>query len=168
MAASPEHFNSLITASVVPVVVISSSGLLCLAFYNRLAAIVSRLRGFQRERLEQQERLDRARLAQQAEAVIFHERLIDLLASQTTDVIRRARLIRRALLFYLSAIASMIACSLLYGAAAVAPQAIYLALPSFALGLGLLFAGVVCAFLEMHGSLAPVELESEVVAELAP
>ena len=44
----------IISSSVVPVVIISACGLLCLAFYNRMAAIVSRLRGFQRERLRVQ------------------------------------------------------------------------------------------------------------------
>ena len=53
----PSDWAKIISASVVPVVIISSCGLLCLAFYNRLAAIVSRLRGFQRERLHEQELL---------------------------------------------------------------------------------------------------------------
>jgi len=39
---NPENWTRLIAASVVPIVVISAAGLLCLAFYNRLAAIVTR------------------------------------------------------------------------------------------------------------------------------
>ena len=56
----PFDWAKIINASVVPVVIISACGLLCLAFYNRLAAIVSRLRGFQRERLHEQQLLNRA------------------------------------------------------------------------------------------------------------
>ena len=52
-----EQWTKVLGASVTPVVVISATALLCLAFYNRLAAIVGRLRSVQRERLEQQERL---------------------------------------------------------------------------------------------------------------
>ena len=43
--------SKVVSSAVVPVVIISSCGLLALAFYNRMAAIVSRLRSFQRERL---------------------------------------------------------------------------------------------------------------------
>src|SRR5947208_9172762 len=99
---SPENWSRLIAASVVPVVVISASGLLCLALYNRLAAVVSRLRGFQRERLQQHDLLGRAKLEKASEAILQHERLIDLLDEQTADVSKRARLLRRTLLFFLA------------------------------------------------------------------
>ena len=62
------EWTSIISLSVLPVVIISACGLLSLALYNRLAAVVSRLRSFQREILierEKQERVasvDRARL----------------------------------------------------------------------------------------------------------
>jgi hypothetical protein len=52
---SANDLTRIVSASVVPVVIISACGLLALAFYNRLAAIVSRLRGFQRERIHEQE-----------------------------------------------------------------------------------------------------------------
>ena len=48
-------WSNIITAGVGPVIVISACGLLCLAFYNRLAAVVTRLRGFHRERLHEHE-----------------------------------------------------------------------------------------------------------------
>jgi len=44
----PEDWSRILSASVAPVVIISACGLLCLAFYNRLASVVSRLRAFQR------------------------------------------------------------------------------------------------------------------------
>ena len=158
----------LIAASVVPVVVISATALLCLAFYNRLAMIVSRLRLFQRERLQQQELRDKAMESKDANGLVRHERLIDLLAQQTENVMQRARLMRRTLLLCLAAIAALLACSLLCGATVVWDSAIYPAVFTFAVGLLLLLGGVACAMLEMQMSLAPVELESEVVALLAP
>ena len=89
--------------SVVPVVVISACGLLCLAFYNRLSAMVTRLRGFHRERLEHQGLLDRHGAAAAsgpaaAQAAARHARLLDVLEQQTSHVARRARLIRSTLL----------------------------------------------------------------------
>ena len=50
------EWPSIISVSVVPVVIISACGLLSRAFYGRLAAVVSRLRGFQREILKEQEK----------------------------------------------------------------------------------------------------------------
>ena len=47
---------NIISVSVVPVVILSACGLLSLAFYGRLAALVARLRTFQREMLRAQER----------------------------------------------------------------------------------------------------------------
>ncbi len=39
-----DQWTKVIAASVSPIIVISACGLLCLAFYNRMAAIVNRLR----------------------------------------------------------------------------------------------------------------------------
>jgi hypothetical protein len=163
-----QEWFRLIAASVVPVVVISATGLLCLAFYNRLAAIVSRLRLFQRERLAQQELRDKALEAKEAEHVIRHERIIELLGEQTDDVMKRARLMRRTLVLCLAAIACLLVCSLLCGATVLWPAAMYPAVVSFGIGLSLLLAGVICAVLEALMSLEPIALESEVVALLAP
>src|SRR5438477_5151399 len=99
-----EYSYRLIAVSVVPVVVISAAGLLCLAFYNRFAAIVSRLRLFQRERLQQQELRDQSLEAKEAESLVRHERLIDLLGEQTEHVMKRARLMRRTLVLCLLSI----------------------------------------------------------------
>mgnify|MGYP000923026210 CR=1 FL=1 len=48
-----QDWTKIISTSVVPVAIISACALLCLALYNRLASMVSRLRGFQRERLRE-------------------------------------------------------------------------------------------------------------------
>jgi hypothetical protein len=163
-----QEWSHLIAASILPVVVISATGLLCLAFYNRLAAIVSRLRLFQRERLAQQELRDKALAAKEPEHVVRHERIIELLAEQTADVMKRARLIRSTLVLCLMAIACLLVCSLLCGATVLWPALMYAAVVTFGIGLLLLLAGVSCATIEALMSLEPIALESEVVALLAP
>src|SRR5687767_4133575 len=96
----PEEWSRILAASVVAVVVISACGLLCLAFYNRLASIVSRLRGFQRERLDEQQEYARCLFAGTLDKVMLarHHRILEMLETQTTRVTRRARLIRFTLL----------------------------------------------------------------------
>src|SRR5450432_1244928 len=107
-------WTKIISASVVPVVIISACGLLCLAFYSRLAAIVSRLRAFQRERLHEQEIADRDTSTDDADAA-RRRLLLAHLATQTSHVTRRAKLIRLTLGFLLLAIAMLIGCSLMLG-----------------------------------------------------
>src|SRR5450755_4248249 len=53
MAGTVEIIHTLVA----PVVMISAQGLICLALYNRLAAVVGRLRVFSREYFETQTRL---------------------------------------------------------------------------------------------------------------
>src|SRR5580700_6237520 len=95
----------VISSAVVPVVIISACGLLCLAFYNRLAAIVSRLRAFQRERLMERDRLDKSPSP-------LGRELLDQLELQTERVRRRAELIRLTLQFLLLTIGLLIRCSM--------------------------------------------------------
>src|SRR5436309_1492183 len=115
---SSADWLKIISVSVVPVVIISACGLLCLAFYNRLAAIVSRLRTFQRERLHEQERVDQ----RGGEPSDVSRAFLDLLEEQTLRVTRRARLIRLTLLFLLLAISMLIGCSLMLGLSVVLAQ----------------------------------------------
>jgi small-conductance mechanosensitive channel len=148
---------SVISMSVVPVVIISACGLLSLAFYGRLAAVVSRLRGFQREMLKEQERLERTGQAEQIG-------LIEVLRTQTQQVTRRARLIRLALLFFLVAVALLIVCSLTLVASWFMHQAAFLAAVFFVLGLLSMLGGIIAAMLELRGALQPVELETRFVS----
>lgn len=148
---------SIISMSVVPVVIISACGLLSLAFYGRLAAVVSRLRGFQREMLQEQDKFARTGGTEQS-------RLIELLRTQTKQVTRRARLIRLALQFFLTAVALLIVCSLALVASWFTPYAAFLAAVLFVLGLLSMFTGIVAAMLELRGALQPVELEARFVS----
>jgi len=97
--------------------------LLCLALYNRLASMVSRLRGFQRERLkEYQEYAEHVRTgSEDASTLELHQRMLDMLEVQTRRVYRRARLMRFAIMFLLSAVAALTLCSLTTGMALLVP-----------------------------------------------
>lgn len=163
----PEQWSHVLTASVTPVVIISACALLCLAFYNRLAAIISRLRAVQRERLEFQERLDSITPAQiERNVALRDETILENLAEQTVRIRRRAKLIRATLLCLLSAILALVLSSLLNGLTIVWPAATFAAAGMFIAGMLLLFGGISCALLEMIIALEPAELETEVIAEL--
>jgi len=150
-------WQNIISMSVVPVVIISACGLLSLAFYGRLAAVVSRLRAFQREMLKEQEKREKAGDGEQA-------RLIEVLSTQTQQVTRRAKLIQLALWFFLVAVALLIVCSLTLVASWFVRQAAFLAAVFFVLGLLSMLGGIVAAMLELRGALQPVELETRYVS----
>jgi hypothetical protein len=155
----------IINASVTPVVIISACGLLCLAFYNRLTAIVSRLREFQRERLGEQEILSRME-PQTAPEIIRRRKMLEELEAQTTLVMRRAKLIQRTLFFLLTAIALLIGCCAMLGFSIVEPGAVLLAVPFFLLGLLSVLAAMFTALTELKSALQPAELESRCVSEI--
>jgi hypothetical protein len=158
----PQDWIKIISIAVVPVVIISACGLLCLAFYNRLAAIVSRLRGFQRERLHEQEKMDDVAPGDDAEAEL-RRGMLNLLETQTLRVTRRAKLIRLTLLFLLLAISLLISCCMILGLSVMIPEAVGIAVPLFMLGLLSMLVAMICAMLELRGALQPAELESRFV-----
>jgi hypothetical protein len=151
----PEWPN-IISVSVVPVVIISACGLLSLAFYGRLAALVARLRLFQREMLREQEKWAK-------EGQGDHQLLLEVLRTQTLQVTKRARLIRSALLFFLVAVALLIVCSLTLALSWFFPWATYFAAAFFVLGLLSMLSGVISALRELRDSLEQVELEGRFV-----
>lgn len=159
-----EDWSKIIAASVVPIVIISACGLLCLAFYNRLAAIVSRLRAFQRERLKEQDFLS----AGKTDPAILerHQRVLRLLEEQTAHVTRRAHLVQNALMGLLTAISCLIVCSLLIGLSLLVPVFARLAVFVFVLGMLAMLAGVLCAIGELRTALGPIEEESQAVTAL--
>ncbi len=163
-----QDWSKVIVAGVGPIIVISACGLLCLAFYNRLAAVVSRLRAFQRERLDEQEALARARATGSSDQIasVRHQEVLGMLQVQTEHVTRRAHLIQRSLLCMLLTIACLAVCSLAVGLSVVWPYAMYLAVPLFVIGLLLLFSGVIFAAVELRQALDPVELESRFVTDI--
>jgi len=161
-----EQWSKVVSTSVAPVVVISASGLLCLAFYNRLAAIVSRLRAVQRERLQEQSAYRAAISLGDSHATRLHRRLLKNLCQQTARIISRARLIRLTLLCLLTAVGLMVLSSLLNGSALFWPPAAVAGAVAFAGGMVSLLVGVAFAMRELAAALDVVQLESQLVSEL--
>src|SRR3954447_3993130 len=158
-------WSKIISTGVGPIIVISACGLLCLAFYNRLAAVVTRLRSFHRERLHEQEALDREMASSSPDEVslVRHRELLGMLDVQTRHVIRRAHWIRRTLGCLLLTIAFLATCSLCVGLSALVSALIYPAVGLFVIGLVLLVVGVIFAMIERKFALDRVELESRFV-----
>lgn len=163
-----EQWSQIVAASVVPVVAISASSLLCLGFYNRLAYIVSRLRGFQRERIDIQERFARDHTAAPPDrfAAERHRRLLAMLETQNNEVIRQARLVRVIVYCLLATIGCLTACSLTAGLGVVLPAAKYAATALFISGMLLLLLSIVLAMVDLRRAVDVVEKESLVVSEL--
>jgi hypothetical protein len=163
-----EDLSKIISAGTGPIIVISACGLLCLAFYNRLSGLVSRLRIFHRERLKEQEELGRQRACDQPDpaTMMMHQEMLGALEVQSTHVINRAHLIRRALSCFLLTIACLSICSLVLGLSVLWARLIIAAVVFFIAGMTLLIVGVIFAMRELYRALQPVELESRFVAEI--
>lgn len=172
MPADPstaELWGKTISAAVVPVVMISACGLLCLGFYNRLTAILARMRALARETLEDQEALIPRK--QMGDTQKFEARRARRTAAarqiQADQLLRRAHLMRRAIFSLLAAVASLVLTSLCIGAGVFAPAALYAAAALFAAGLLCIFHGVVTAIFELGIALQSVTEEHQLVGTLA-
>ena len=152
--------SKVVSAGVGPIIVISACGLLCNVFYNRIANVISRLRAFQRERLAEQNLLDRETDESMRQRRI---ELLSLLSEQTDRLLYRVRLLRRTLFCLLLTIASLVLCSLSLGLSVFMAALIYVAIATFVLGLGLLLCALVFAMLDLRLSLDPVRLETSFV-----
>jgi hypothetical protein len=163
-----ESLSRIISAGTGPIIIISACGLLCLAFYNRLSGLVSRLRLFHRERLKEQEALGRQRAsAQQDQAeMVMHQDMLEAMEVQTTHLMRRARLLQKSLCCFLLTIACLSICSLLLGLSVLWEVLIVAAVVFFVAGMVLLVVGVAFAMMELRRALQPVELESRFVTEI--
>ena len=95
-----EQWPRIVTAGVAPVVVISACALMTLAFYNRFASIIARLRGFGRERMHEQEQIIRLERLDPPDVSgsTRRRRFLDSLSEQTRRTLRRAKLIRITLI----------------------------------------------------------------------
>lgn len=160
-------WSNIIPSAVVPVVIISACGLLCLTFYNRLAFIVARLRTLQRERLSEYKELFRleeehkGKLARQETEHFLH-----FLEHQTADVLKRALYLRNCLFCLIFAIFALTITSLLIGLSLIYPALDALVLIFFVLGLLLVLNGLYYALREIVISLHPIKMESEFVQRL--
>jgi hypothetical protein len=162
------NWTTIISASVVPVVIISACGLLCLAFYNRLTSIVTRLRSFQRERIQEQERLldHDPPVRESMESVERHRKFLQVLDNQTVRGMRRARLIRNTLMSLLTAISCLLVCSLTMGLSVIYPIVQIVAATMFLAGVGMILLAMIFAMIEIHLALQPIELEAQFVHQM--
>jgi hypothetical protein len=145
----------VISQLLAPVVLISACGLISLALYNRLAAIVGRLRQFHHERIQQLAHLEKAGTSEQ---VVMQARITEL-QTQSDQVLRRARLVRNAVMALLACIASMLLCSLAIGLSMSFRVMDTAALVLFVLGLLLMLFGIGLALWELADALKQVEYE---------
>lgn len=145
----------------IPVVMISANGLICLALYNRLAAITSRLRVFYRERFD----LDLRLVAElesgeerSAHEPILRQRLLAL-DQQCESALRRAWHVRSALILLLVAVIGMLAITLMLGLLQVLPSLAPVALATFVCSVLLMIGGIALAIGELLLYLEPVKAE---------
>jgi len=160
-------WSAIITSSVVPVVIISACGLLCLAFYNRLAVVVTRLRTLQRERLAEYKELFRLEEKKQGKLARQEvEQFLSFLEDQTVDVLKRARYLQRCIFWLIFCISSLVLTSLLIGLSVFFPFLDFIVLFFYVLGLFSLLYALYFAVREIRIALNPIQIESEFVQKL--
>ena len=146
----PSH---LLSVSITPVPLISACGLITLALYNRLGAILARIRAFHQQKIEL---LDYTPEHDDGEA----QMLLKLLDSQIAKVTVKAKAIQKGLYCLLSAVMAFLLCSLFAAAAALYEWVGVLVIVMHVLGVSLFLVGIVCAMGELTHSLTPLEEES--------
>lgn len=166
----PELWGQVVSAAVVPVVMISACGLLTSSFYNRLTAILTRLRFLAREALDDLDHLasrkttgetQRHERRSRARRTVAHRR------EQADQLLQRAGLMRRAIFCMLSAVFSLVLCSLSIGAGVFARPSLYFAAAFFVLGMASIVSAVLYAMSELRVSLAAIRQEHDLIDELA-
>ena len=142
--------SQLLTASVTPVVLISACGLITLALYNRLGAILARLRAFHQQKRELLKELesDESRT------------LLSMVDSQIEKVTLKARVVQKGLYCLLSAVVAFLLCSLLAAVAVQYKQISMIALGMHFIGLLLFLSGIGWAIRELTLSLTPLDEEN--------
>ena len=161
----------VISTAAVPVVMISACSLLSLAFYNRMAAIVSRLRSLQRECIEHQEKLYAQRHSGDPDEMLARrtEQLIAMQRLQTQAVLRRARYLQIALSCLLGGIGIFVVCCLsleLYAFEAANEIIGIVSATLFLVASLVVLTGVCFALAEMRCALYPIMQESRLVEEM--
>lgn len=144
----------LLSVSATPVVLISACGLVTLALYSRLGAILARIRAFHQQKIELLKELDKREDGGQ------EHMLLSLIDSQIAKVTVKAKVIQNGLYCLLCAILALLLCSLLAAAAALHESVGVAALGMYVLGVSLFLAGIGWAIRELTLSLTPLEEES--------
>ena len=158
----------IIQTFVSPAVMVSANGLLGLGFYNRLAAVVNRVRAINKERIDLVTHLASLSPAEKGRPHAMHmRRRTEMLDRVGTQLLGRAQWVRRVLYCLLLAVLCMLACSLTLGLLAVTGNFATIALGFFVAGTLLMMAGSTMAMWELHLSLEPLMFETECI-DLAP
>jgi len=152
--------SHLLSASVTPVVLVSACGLITLALYNRLGAILSRLRAFHSQKIEILKNVDEHDANES-------RTLLEMVDSQIEKVTFKARVIQKSLYCLLSAVVAFLSCSLLAAAAIVNEQFGTLALGMHFVGLLLFLAGIGWAVRELALSITPLDEENAYLETVA-
>ena len=156
MAGTVEIIHTLVA----PVVMISAQGLICLALYNRLAAVVGRLRVFSREQFDTQTRLAGMAPEQQAGALARKLQIrLAVLNGQYSGILRRVRLLRNALILLLAAVLAMLFCTLVLGLSLVLPGVEAWSLAPFFIGVLATAGAIALSIRELAIALDPVKAE---------
>lgn len=163
-----EVWPRIISAAVVPAVLISACGLLCLAFYNRLGVVLARLRALEDESLKGQEALLPTPGAGETERITRERRRqgIEVLGREMDELMLRARWVRGTLFSLLSAIACLVLCSLAAGLGVLWRPALNASGGFFIAGMLCVLTGVVCAMRELIVAFRPIEMHHEFVERL--
>jgi hypothetical protein len=160
-------WSVIITSSVVPVVIISACGLLCLAFYNRLAVVVTRLRSLQRERLTEYKEIFRLEEKHRGKLARHEsEQFLHFLENQTVDVLKRARYLQKCIFWLIFCISALVLTSLLIGLSVIFPFLDFAVLFFYVLSLLSLLYGLSYAVREIRIALNPIKMESGFVQKL--
>lgn len=158
----------IIQTFVSPAVMVSANGLLCLGFYNRLAAVVNRGRTINKERIDLLTHLASLSSVDKVRPHSMHmRRRTEMLDRVGTQLLDRAQWVRRVLYCLLLAVLCMLGCSLTLGLMAVTGYFATVALGCFVAGTLLMMAGGTMAIWELHLSLEPLVFETECI-DLAP
>lgn len=167
MEPSSHAWTEIVSSSVVPIVIISACGLLCLAFYNRLGVIVTRLRSLQRERLAEYKEIFRLEDEKKGKLVRSEaEQFLHFLEGQTVEVMKRARYLRNCLVCLIWSIFCFVVTSLLIGLSIIFPFLEVTVPIFFVIGLLLILYGLIYALLELRIALNPIQTESGFVQQL--
>lgn len=143
----------ILSTSVAPVVLISACGLVTLALYSRLAAILTRIRAFHQQKIELLDNLNEHDFDGQ-------HSLIDLLDSQINEVTVKAKVIQKSLFCMLAAMSAFLLCSVFAGATLVNVWFGTIALGTGLVGITLFLSGIGLAMRELSLSLIPLEEEN--------
>ena len=145
--------SHLISTSIAPVALISACGLVTLALYNRLGAILARIRAFHQQKIALLDSLHEQDHVEQ-------RLLLDMLDSQIKEVIVKAKVIQKSLFCLLGAMSAFLLCSVFAGTSVYFEPFGFIALVAGFLGISLFLFGIGLAMRELSLSLIPLEEEN--------